>query len=67
MKELVDFLKISLAAGASKELKLKISAERLGFYLDNGDFIIETGKIEYALAFSAEFQFELNFEIIAKD
>ena len=67
MKELVDFLKISLAAGASKELKLKISAERLGFYLDNGDFIIEAGEIEYALAFSAEFQFELSFEIIAKD
>lgn len=44
VKELKDFQKISLNAGESKTVKFSMPANRLGFYDENGNWLLEPGE-----------------------
>ena len=44
VKELKDFQKLSLNAGESKTVKFSMPANRLGFYDENGNWLLESGE-----------------------
>jgi len=46
VKELKGFEKISLAAGASKTVRFNLTDKALGFYNNQGEFIVEPGKFD---------------------
>ena len=46
IKELKGFKKINLAAGASQQVEFILTYEEMGFYNNQGDFIIEPGSFD---------------------
>lgn len=46
LRELKAFEKIALAPGESKRVTLRVPVENLGFHMDDGSYVIESGTIE---------------------
>ena len=46
VKELKDFKKIHLNAGESQTVKFKLPARKLGFYDEDGNWLLESGKFK---------------------
>ncbi len=44
VKELKNFTKVTLEAGETKEVTLSVSKNEIGFYNDNGEYLLEDGK-----------------------
>jgi beta-glucosidase len=64
VKELVNFGRMTLEAGESRQIKLSIDSEALGFYLDSGEFVTEPGVINYNVSLSSDFVFDKLFQIV---
>lgn len=54
VKELKGFSKIKLNAGESKEVEFYLSDKELGFYNNNGDFVVEAGAFDVMVGTSSE-------------
>lgn len=46
LRQLKAFEKISLDAGESRQVRLRVPVEELGFHLDDGTYVVEAGDIE---------------------
>jgi beta-glucosidase len=46
MRELKAFRKVALAAGASCEIDFAVGYDRLGFYNENGEYVVEAGAFD---------------------
>jgi hypothetical protein len=55
---------MTLEAGESRQIKLSIDSEALGFYLDSGEFVTEPGVINYNVSLSSDFVFDKLFQIV---
>ncbi|WP_093024650.1 beta-glucosidase BglX [Pustulibacterium marinum] len=58
VKELKGFELVSLNAGETKKITLKLTKEELGFYDNNGDFVIEPGDFKLFVGGSSETSLE---------
>jgi beta-glucosidase len=63
VKELKGFELVALKAGESKTVNFKLNKETLGFYNNDGKFIIEPGDFNVFVGGSSETSLEANFEI----
>ncbi len=54
VKELKGFSKIKIGAGETKEVVLYLTDKELGFYSNNGDFIVEAGTFDVMVGTSSE-------------
>jgi beta-glucosidase len=63
VKELKGFEKINFAVGESKVVTLTLTPNELGFYNNNGDFIIELGDFEVWVGPSSDKGLKGNFEL----
>ncbi|WP_075344381.1 beta-glucosidase BglX [Tenacibaculum agarivorans] len=64
VKELKGFELISLKKGESKTVEFVLTKNELGFFDNNGDFIVEPGKFKVFVGGSSITKLEENFEII---
>jgi len=64
IKELKGFQKIYLKAGESKELSFDIKDEQLGYFLSNGDFVVETGEFDVFVGTNSEDVQKVSFELL---
>jgi len=63
--ELRDFQKVKLNAGESKTIEFTIDKEKLSFYNDKLEFIVEAGDFEVMIgASSADIKLKSNFELL---
>ena len=46
MRELKDYKKISLKQNETQKVEFELGYESLGFYLENGEYIVEKGEFE---------------------
>jgi beta-glucosidase len=46
MRELKAFQKVFLAAGDCREIRFDVGYDQLGFYTDNGEYVVEPGAFE---------------------
>ena len=46
MRELKAFQKVSLAAGESRELHFHVGYDQLGFYKEDGEYVVEPGTFD---------------------
>lgn len=46
MRELKGFEKVSVAAGKSCEVRFNVGYDQLGFYKENGEYVVETGAFD---------------------
>jgi beta-glucosidase len=63
VKELKGFEKINLAAGESRNVSFTLTSKELGFYDNNGNFIVEPGDFDVLLGTSSEKGLEGKFEL----
>jgi beta-glucosidase len=63
VKELKGFEKIKLAAGESKEVEFTLTDKELGFYTNEGAFIVELGEFEVMVGTSSEKGLSISFEL----
>ncbi len=54
VKELKGFEKVQIAAGKSKEVTFLLSRDELGFFKENGDYIVESGDFEIMVGGNSE-------------
>ena len=46
MRELKAFQKVFLAVGDCREIRFDVGYDQLGFYTDNGEYVVEPGAFE---------------------
>ena len=46
MRELKAFQKVFLAAGDQCEIRFTVGYDQLGFYMDNGEYVVEPGAFD---------------------
>ncbi|MCU4175191.1 beta-glucosidase BglX [Carboxylicivirga sp. N1Y90] len=63
VKELKGFEKIELAVGESKELHFSLTQKELGYYMPNGQYVVEPGKFKVFVGGNSVETQELEFEI----
>ena len=63
MRELKDFKKISLEPGKVGKAKFMLGATELGYYMPNGEYIIEKGKFDIYIGENALTNRKIEIEI----
>ncbi len=63
VKELKGFEKINLAAGASKTVRFNLTGKELGFYNNQGEFIVEPGAFDVQVGGTSAKGLMGNFEL----
>lgn len=54
VKELKGFNKVKINAGETKEIEFTLTDKELGFYNNNGDFVVESGDFDVMVGTSSE-------------
>ena len=54
VKELKGFNKVKINAGETKEIEFTLTDKELGFYNNNGDFVVEPGDFDVMVGTSSE-------------
>ena len=54
VKELKGFNKVKINAGETKEIEFNLTDKELGFYNNNGDFVVEAGDFDVMVGTSSE-------------
>ncbi|HET7615837.1 MAG TPA: glycoside hydrolase family 3 N-terminal domain-containing protein [Bacillales bacterium] len=67
VKELKGFKKIALKPGESRRVEFTVSCEQLGFYEENGHFIVEPGEFKLWMGPDSVKGIETAFELTAND
>ena len=64
VRELKGFEMVELNKGETKEVRFVLNKENLGFYNNNGDYIIEPGLFKVFIGGSSITELEAEFELI---
>lgn len=63
VKELKGFELVDLEPGESKEVRMTLSKDELGFYLNDGKFVVEPGDFRVSVGGSSDTVLESHFEL----
>ena len=63
-RQLKAFEKVSLNAGETRRLTLKIPVSEIGFHLDDGTYVVEAGRYQVFLGTASDAQLAGEFEVV---
>jgi beta-glucosidase len=63
-RQLKAFEKVSLNAGETRRLTLKIAVSEIGFHLDDGTYVVEAGRYQVFLGTASDAQLAGEFEVV---